>query len=413
MLLAHVFEVAPERDSEDCSRKVQGPSGPTLLTDMSITLHTQSLIRNRTGRRIALVALAATMVAGVATGPAHADRSPRPSAPAPTPMVLAATPVTVPPTVPPAPAPAPMVITAPPIVEPTPTIPPVIAPAPTTGPAPAAQIPAGPAVFSIPVTDSGYTISDVSVIPHGTWAKIRWTTNAPKSTIFITDQQPQFVNGLWTHWSQQILGVEHIDATGNVSFKEMLLNPNTKYWYIITAVTSGYDKPVQLVGSFTTLIRTVTVHIDGIHVTDDGDAGAKGAGDFTFWFHENGHDWTTLSKDIKSDSSFETDLTMVYEDVRGDEDLRWDVQVFEDDRQSWDKYCGKGVLPGQSWSGEGVDVDNACGTWLTMGLSFDASPGIYGSGNGEFETKPVEFTMAPWKSSVHMTMTGTIVSTFA
>jgi len=46
-------------------------------------------------------------------------------------------------------------------------------------------------------------------------------------------------------------------------------------------------------------------------------------------------------------------------------------------------------------------------------MSFDASPGIYGSGNGEFETKPVEFTMAPWKSSVHMTMTGTIVSTFA
>lgn|GEM_PF-2306579 len=251
------------------------------------------------------------------------------------------------------------------------------------------------------------------MIPQGTWAKILWTTNAPKFTIFITDQQPQFVNGVWTHWSQQVAGVERIDATGNVSFKEMLLNPNTKYWYIITAVTSGFDKPVQLVGSFTTLTRTVTVHIDGIHVTYDGDPGAKGAGDFTFWFHENGNDWTTLSKDIKSDSSFGTDLTMVYEDVRGDEDLRWDVQVFEDDRQSWDKYCGNGVLPGQSWSGEGVGIDNACGTWLTLGLSFDASPGIYGAGNGEFETKPVEFTMAPWNSSVHMTMTGTIVSKFA
>jgi hypothetical protein len=389
---------------------------------MSITFHPQSFNpqsfnRGRFGRRLALVAVTATMVAGVSAAPAHADRSPRPPAPAPGPVVVAAPtttvpPTTVPPTAPPTAAPAPMVITAPPVVEPTPTIPPVLAPAPTTVPTPAAPTPAGPAVLGIEVTDSGYSISDVSVTPHGTWAKIRWTTNAPKSTLFITDQQPQFVNGVWTHWSEDIVGVEHFGAPGNLTFKKKLLNPNTKYWYIITAETSGFDKPVQVVGSFTTLTRTVTVHIDGIHVTDDGDPGLKGAGDFTFWFHENGNEWTTFSKGIKSDSSVGLDLTLEYKDVRGDEDMQWDVQVFEDDRQSWDKYCGDGVLPGQSWSGEGVNVDNACGTWLTMGLWFDASPGIYGPGNGEFETQPVEFTMSPWDSSVHMTITGKIVSTF-
>jgi len=43
---------------------------------MSITLHTQSLIRRRFGRRIALVSLAATMVAGVATGPGPGSADP-------------------------------------------------------------------------------------------------------------------------------------------------------------------------------------------------------------------------------------------------------------------------------------------------------------------------------------------------
>ena len=267
---------------------------------------------------------------------------------------------------------------------------------------------------------SGFTLTGVSTTAHGTWTRFRYTTNAPTVKLLVSDRQPVFANGVWTEpYMESIIGPEIVVTTkpGEVmKYNDYNLLPGTTYYYIITVPTAADQVPVQAVGSFTMLRRTLTITFDTVHVTDDSDPGAKGAGDFTFWFHVNGKQVASVSKDIKSDSSYAIrvdgkPLRVVIPDVLHT-DVPFGVQVFENDVQNWDS-CGHELLAGDTWDGVAIDKENACGTWLGMVTQYDASPGMYKVGYGWQEGETIEFDLSPYKSSVHLTVSGTITAVWA
>jgi len=319
---------------------------------------------------------------------------------------------------------------APPTTTPPTTTPPTTTPPRTVAPADTTHRPAGPANQAPTPTNqpvgpnqlaglapSGFTLT-AKAKAHGTWARISYTTNATSLSVRISDRQPVFSNGVWTEpYMDGIIGPEIVEPyKGKMYYDAMILQPGTTYYYIVTVPTAVNEVPVQAVGTFTTLRRTLTISFDTVHVTDDSDKGAKGAGDFTFWFHVNGKQIATISKDIYSDSSYAIKvdgkpLTVTIPDVTNN-DVPFGVQVFEDDIQSWDT-CGHHLLPGDVWDGEEVDQENECGTWLGLISGYLAAPGDWKVGYGHQESEPIEFTLSPWKSSVHLTISGTITAVWA
>ncbi len=292
----------------------------------------------------------------------------------------------------------------------------VVAPAPLP-PAPK-PLPAGPQQLT-GLSASGFTLTGVASKAHGTWARIAYVTNASNVTIRVSDRQPVFKNGVWSEpYMDSIVGPEIVKTTkpgSRMKYDHKMLLPGTTYYFIVTVPTQPGQIPVQAVGSFTTLRRTLTITWDTVHVTDDSDAGAKGAGDFTFWFRVNGTQIARIRKDIKSDSSYKISvdgepLTTVL--ANPSKNVPFEVQVFEDDIQSWDE-CGHELLAGDNWDGTPVDKENESGTWLSLRDFYDVSPSIYGAGYGYREGETIEFTLAPWKSSVHLTITGTTTAVWA
>ena len=267
---------------------------------------------------------------------------------------------------------------------------------------------------------SGYSLTGVKVTPRGTWARMRYTTNSPTVTVRVSEHVPKLVNGIWTEpYMDGIIGPDVVNTTkGGVEMKwdKLFLLPDTTYYYIITVPTAADEVPVQAVGSFTTLRRTLTVTFDTVAVTDDSDPGLKGAGDFSFWFQVNGEQIAQFSKDIASDSSYDIlvdgkPLQVTIPDVLHT-DVPFGVQVYENDVQKWDE-CGKELLGGDSWDGVGINKENSCGTWLFMSDEYDASPGDWKVGYGQEDHLPIPFTLTRKDSSVHMTITGTIVAVWS
>lgn len=269
------------------------------------------------------------------------------------------------------------------------------------------------------LSPSGFTLDGLKVSPHGTYVRFDYTTNAPAVTVRLSTFVPKFANGVWTEpIMDSIIGPEVVDGTGKVTYAPWGLTPDTTYYYIITVPTAANQMPVQAVGSFTTLHRTLTIVWNTIHVTDDSDPGAKGDGDFTFWFRANNQAVASFSKDIASDSTYTIDvdgqgtpLSTVISDVPNTE-VPIAIQVYEDDVQSWDE-CGAWLTGGESWDGEPINQENECGTWTAMTHTYDAGPGLYGPGYGYHEGDPVVFEMSPYKSSVHLTVSGTITATWS
>ena len=302
---------------------------------------------------------------------------------------------------------------------PTPPAPLDVAPAPLPPP-PGPDRPNGFAGLE----NSGYTLTGVKVVPHGTYARFKYNTNAASVNIRITTYVPRLINGVWRDpIMDSIIGPEQVNGTGKVTYHHQFLYPATTYYYIITVPTAANQVPVQAVGTFTTLRRTLTITLDSIHVTDDSDPGAKGAGDFTFWVRADGKPVTSFSKAISSDSTYMIKLdangkpcangkpiTIVIPEVK-DDDVPLDVQIFENDIQSWDD-CGDELLGGDSWNGVAIDKENACGTWLSLHTMYDAAPGIYGPGVGYREHEPIPFVMHWYQSSVHLTISGTMTATW-
>ena len=359
---------------------------------------------HRTARRALVAGLAGIITMAAASG-AYADgRHGRPPAD-PAPINIAAAPTTTtPPTTPPTTTPP---IAAPPAdTTPRPSGPTNLAPTPTTQPK-------GPTQWA-GLSDSGFTLQ-AKAHPHGTWARINYATNAPGLKVRISDHQPVFANGVWTEpYMDSTVGP--YDATPyptKMYFDAMGLLPGTTYYYIVTVPTAADEVPVQAVGTFTTKTRTLTITFDSIAVTDDSDKGAKGAGDFTFWFNVNGEQVATISKDIYSDSTYAISvdgkpLTVVIPDVANN-DVPFAVQLFENDVQSWDE-CGSYLMGGDLWDGTPIDDENECGTWASMTSQYDASPGDWKVGYGQQESEPIHFELSPWKSSVHLTISGTITA---
>lgn len=295
-----------------------------------------------------------------------------------------------------------------------------LAPAPTP-PGPGPDRPTGLAGLE----NSGYTLTGVKVVPHGTYARFVYTTNAPGVSIRVTRNVPRRIGGVWRDpIMDSIIGPEQVTGTGKMTYHERFLYPATTYYYIITVATAANQVPVQAVGTFSTLERTLTIDLDSIHVTDDSDPGAKGAGDFTFWVRVDGKPVAAFSRDISSDSTYVIALdgngqpsaggkalTIVIPEVK-DDDVQIDVQVFENDVQSWDN-CDDELLGGDSWNGVAIDKENACGTWLSLHTTYDASPGIYGPGVGYREAEAIPFVMHWYQSSVHLTINGTMTASWS
>jgi len=267
---------------------------------------------------------------------------------------------------------------------------------------------------------SGYSLTDVKLTPRGTWARFRYTTNSPTVTVRVSEFQPKFVNGKWTEpYMDSIVGPDTVDTygkTGAMKWDKVFLLPDTTYYYIITVPTAANEVPVQAVGSFTTLRRTLTITFDTIAVTDDSDPGLKGAGDFSFWFQVNGEQIAQFSKSIASDSSYNIvvdgkPLQVTIPDVLHT-DIPFGVQVYENDVQKWDE-CGSQLLGGDAWDGVGIHKENSCGTWLYMSDEYDASPGDWKLGYGQDDDKPLSFVLTRKDSSVHMKITGTIVAVWS
>jgi hypothetical protein len=288
-----------------------------------------------------------------------------------------------------------------------------------TSPPPPAPRPSGPTDLA-GLSDSGLRLTSVTSKALGTWARLRYTTNAPSVTIRVSDHQPVFANDVWTEpYMDSIIPpetVKTVDGGGAMKYDDMMLLPATTYYFIITVPTAVNQLPVQAVGTFTTLHRTLTISFDTIHVTDDGDPGLKGDGDFTFWFQVNGKQIASISKDIASDSTYKIavdgkPLSVVIPDVLHD-DVPFGVQIFENDIQYLDS-CGLELIGGDAWDGEPINKDNECGTWLELHDFYDASPGYWKVGYGYQESEPIQFELAPWKSSVHLTISGTITAVWA
>jgi hypothetical protein len=102
---------------------------------------------------------------------------------------------------------------------------------------------------------------------------------------------------------------------------------------------------------------------------------------------------------------------VVIPDVLHD-DVPFGVQIFENDIQYLDS-CGLELIGGDAWDGEPINKDNECGTWLELHDFYDASPGYWKVGYGYQESEPIQFELAPWKSSVHLTISGTITAVWA
>jgi len=303
-----------------------------------------------------------------------------------------------------------------PIASPTPSVDDL---APSAPPAQPPVTPAGPSGLAA-LSPSGFSLTGVSVTPHGMWSRFHYTTNAASVTIRISDRQPKLIKGVWTEpYMDSIIGpdiVETIKPGTQMKFDDMFELPATTYYYIITVPTAANQVPVQAVGSFTTLHRTLTISFDTVHVTDDSDKGAKGAGDFTFWLQVGGKQVAHVSKDISSDSSWAIKMdgkpvSVVLPNVLLD-DVSFGAQIFEDDIQSFD-HCSSELLSGDDWDGVPVIKENSCGTWLAMSDEYDAAPNAWKIGYGHQESTPIPFTLKSYDSSVHLTISGTITAVWA
>jgi hypothetical protein len=125
-----------------------------------------------------------------------------------------------------------------------------------------------------------------------------------------------------------------------------------------------------------------------------------------------------VSKDIASDSSFAIDpdgkgaITRVFPELAVGHDIDIQVQVFENDVQSWD-WCSGFLTGGKEWDGTAIDMENDCGTWLELHTTYDAHVSSNQDGYGFQETEPIEFEMGSGDSSVHMTITGTVTTVWS
>ncbi|MFN8525873.1 MAG: hypothetical protein U0821_22465 [Chloroflexota bacterium] len=131
-------------------------------------------------------------------------------------------------------------------------------------------------------------ITQGTVQPHGTYADFAIKTNETAMLSIQASTQPPNADGTFTG---KPIAASLFAFLPSTQFNGQLLDltPSTLYHYAITAVDAN-GHTARKTGSFVTLKRHVKLTFTKIWVTDDGDGGFSGAGDFHFMAKINGQD---------------------------------------------------------------------------------------------------------------------------
>lgn len=138
-------------------------------------------------------------------------------------------------------------------------------------------------------------IEKVRIKPHGTWAEFEVLTKQPAAVTIEASTQPP--NGFsFVKPDTAIFTLQY-----RISSKTNLqnLDPSKDYYFVVKARTQNdlisYDR-----GQFSTAGRHVRVTLSKVYVSDDGDSGPSGKGDFHFRVKALGTEHLKLSHDIGS-----------------------------------------------------------------------------------------------------------------
>jgi hypothetical protein len=150
---------------------------------------------------------------------------------------------------------------------------------------------------SVSVTAKYYPfIENIKRDPHGTFAKIRFTTKEASLPVVSvsTKPPPNFLNfpvvstkdeKTWTKPSD--IAYTNFAQTGTQHEAQLnTLKPGTPYYYVISAHDKKSGLWFKMPGIFKTLNRVVTVNFRKLWITDDSDD--LSAGDLRFGFYING-----------------------------------------------------------------------------------------------------------------------------
>jgi len=150
------------------------------------------------------------------------------------------------------------------------------------------------------------------------------------------------------------------------------LTPDTKYWWRATAIDTS-NQTRSNIGTFHTAIRTITVHFDHLHLTDDSDA--VGSGEMSFSMAVNGQSFPFVY-DNQDMSSGDSASPGVQETVSGPQPtLTIQVEGFDDDCDFFDGLCTGGLGP--DWSHGSTSE----GDWATATISGLTIPAFNTTGN--------------------------------
>ncbi len=138
-------------------------------------------------------------------------------------------------------------------------------------------------------------IDRVRIKPHGTWAEFEVLTKQPAAVVIEASTQPPNGNG-FSNVESAIFTLQY-----RISSKTTLqnLDPSKDYYFVVRARTQN-DAIAYHKGQFSTSGRHVRVTLAKIYVSDDGDGGASGKGDFRFRVKAFGNQHLDLSHDIAS-----------------------------------------------------------------------------------------------------------------
>lgn len=190
---------------------------------------------------------------------------------------------------------------------------------------------------------------NVAVKPWGTWAQFDISVPPHKALILEASLLPPKADGTWAHGTGTVATFQLGTAT---TWKTHLtgLVPDSHYYYVLRLEHQS-SKSFR-VGSFWTRRRVVTVRFDKIHVIDDSDWGAKGAGDFVFGFWV-GPTWLgEYKKDVSSGEDINPNAQASHYPPPGSVDTV-DVTVIGLEN---DDYDGPPVIEPGQWTAFWVDA---------------------------------------------------------
>ncbi len=262
---------------------------------------------------------------------------------------------------------------------------------------------------------AGATIKQTGMTAHGTWAMLEWTANVPSTTVQVSSSPPTLTNGKWSFANAVYAATAYKQ---NDAFAEQVtgLNPATKYHVILTTPATGNMVSTQALGQFTTLARTqVVVTFNQIHVTDDADGGAKGAGDLWWYFNttfagwsdgwqKSAHSGDTIQVNFPDDPNASRPVPYKVTGTNVPNAFEVIIQAVEDDTWGYgDSGCPAYDKPNPTFPYEDAESCSQAG-YTSKNISLPTFV---------FESQITPFTMATSSGPVKFSVTGTVTATYA